>query len=398
MKNNFSFDTVRFVVPLPDEDKPGLCEKFLKTADHLYYDDSGELLKNHSRFRLMTPAEVMNKSSYDETITFHPSEQGILFEFSVPKFLYGHSSLLCWDFEQFFNDFRIALCAISHGYPFVPISEWILKRIDISYNFVMPDYNIVQDNLKYISNINIHGRASRYRSFPYWSFQNRTIKFYSKFDEMGKNKHHYFCDFDTVRLNSSKILRYEEEWRSPHLMRRINRKVFYNMKNFRITQRKQITFKLFMKSMESYSIEETLRGIFEEMTDRAKNVDSLTHLKLIRESFRNSKTYIDFYHLCLTRPPEKVKELVNSESTYYRKRKKLKDIGINVDYLYNTRESEENKIKPEGFDTKDLVNESDDEARFYNEMMKKYGLNQEELDRKAFIGSDLWKKYREEGA
>jgi II/X family phage/plasmid replication protein len=392
--HTFSTDTIRFLIPFSCKDLlEKVCDCFQKASEYRRFSLEGECEKEYSKFRLMTTPETLGRRSYDDSISFSPQADehacGLLFEFSVPKLKYGHSSFLVWDLPGILEEFRDTITQLCYGYDFPPVNCWILKRIDLAYNFILPGIRQVDEILNHLVGMKLRGKPSRFRHYPYWNFSNRTVKFYSKFLEMKKHKETYYVPngrYEEVLANSSGILRFEEEWRSAHLLRKLE-KVFPGIKS-----RQEITIGKFLHYMQGYSWKNHIEGYVKTMEKRRPVTEIHRVLYEIRKNLRNSNTYIEFVTLILAQGVEKTKSQMKN-GTFYAKKRKLLSIGIDINILEENQNARM-ALKESEFDYSNIVNAVEEEAEFYNELMEKYEWSEQQLQDRIFLGSAEWKHYR----
>lgn len=386
MLKNFSVDTIRFVIPSTLQLEKDLFTNFPIASYFSKFNAEGILIKDFSRFRLIPEEEQYGQKSYASEVTFTRVEEGILFEFSIPKFKWGHNSLLCWDLIGFLNNFRNVLSEYTST-SISRVEDWILKRIDICYSFVFENYGAVRNTLDYLAQCRFRGKPSHRRGEPYWPYQNRTLKFYSKFEEMKAHKDNYHCHFDIIRANSKCLFRFEEEWRSPYLMRLLRKK------GYRIRTRRDVTIGKFCVSMHDYSWQKHIERYLKEMDIRKPVTDPIEAIKLIKSSMRKHTVYIEFLLLVSSVGVELAKDRVGKRN-YYNYKRKLQEIGIDISVYAEARDAKIKEIQGARIAPDTLVNATDEEAEFYEEMMNKYGMKKDDVDRIVFLGSPQWKRLR----
>ncbi|MCD4782948.1 MAG: hypothetical protein K8T10_03845, partial [Candidatus Eremiobacteraeota bacterium] len=363
---------------------------FLLHSNYQKYDIEGQESSCYSKFRLLDVNSLLENKSYDEDITFTLTSRGILFEFSAPKYAFGHSSLLLWDLNKFLENFYFLLTSVS-DMPIPNYKDWIIKRIDICFNYVMSSYQAVKDTLSWLKTRRIKGKLPKYNTIPYWSYRNRTVKFYSKFDEMQAHKRNYYCDIATISNNSRRILRFEEEWRSAYLVRFL-----------KVHSRDECTVGLFLHSMLKYNLSTHINRLIGDMTAMSYRINGITDiLDIVNRELSRPNLYIKFLLILASEGIDKAKKLMPS-STFYNRRRKLKSIGIDIDLLLS-----KNDKAPEELELKNLTNSSDEEAHLYDlkihktaqdvdeEMSEMLGVKPEQLDSLAFIGSPEWRRLRD---
>ena len=109
-KEIYAVDTIRFVIPTWHREK---LVKSIGVLDGGFkkYDFKENIVSDHPRF-------VLNKEftgSFNSNVNYFYHRQGVVFEFSFPKWLYGTNYKTFWrsEFLQVFKEFSDLLSAAS---------------------------------------------------------------------------------------------------------------------------------------------------------------------------------------------------------------------------------------------------------------------------------------------
>ena len=313
------FDTVRFVIPYF-----GIREDFssafqTKKVGFSYHLD-GSLAFSSERFRFYGTPDFGN-SSYSDTVSFSQCLDGFCFEFSIPKFLYGHNFVNFSDLERFFEVFRDFLQEQSFC-DLPSVRDWLLKRVDVCVNLECQN-----DPIWYLGKLSqgfvYRGqKAVFYDGCVYLPNRNHTVKFYDKSLEAEKNKKHYHCenlDKDISFLRSRNVLRFEEEFRAPYLLRVLN-----------LEKRRSLTLGSFLDSdfYLKYDVWDHIRKYVHTFNVRSK-VNSIEDIfTLVSNSFsRKSRPYFKFLSLICSVGYAETKNRYKKQTFSFYKRKLL-NIGI----------------------------------------------------------------------
>ena len=362
MPNKMSFDTVRFAVPLSLTEFEYFKLSFLPYQSFIRYRIDQEVESSHDKFMLVVPDEMFHQSSDTKTVTCHYSDSGhVIFELSIPKQLYGHNSLMYWQLDTFFERFRNYLMDCL-GFEVVHWKEWLLKRIDICYNFYLDSLEEVQTTLDYLSDLRMRNRPSvrnsSGKSMAYWAFQTRTIKFYSKYNEMLVHKKSFDSKNYTQVLDGSKnILRFEEEWRSKYLLNKLN-----------LTKVEEITVDKFINYiLKDYNYNSHIIGLLGESSMVDKTFSLEETFACIKKNFKKPIVYEKLIFSIVDKGIDKTKKSM-PKASYYANVKALKEVGIDVSVInerfHNGLEKENSKKPRMDFYKAPLTNINDEEAMF----------------------------------
>lgn len=360
MTFKMSFDTVKFGVPCSPMDFEKYKNAFIPYQQFASLTLNCEIDFVTERFKLVTGSEILNLPSNYSGVVFTYSDSGhVVFEMSIPKQLYGHNSLMYWQLDTFFHRFRNYL--INHtGLNIEPWENWLLKRVDVCYNYHLDSYQDVRSTLDYLAELRFRGKPPRRDSYgkniAYWAFQTRTIKFYSKYEEMLIHKKSFDPDtYDIVLENSRNILRFEEEWRSKYLLSKLNLKRVNE-----ITVKKFIDF-----VVKDYNRHIHVKSLLGECSMIDKKFSLISILDSVSK-LKKSDMYRLFVLSIVDNGLDFVKESM-AKSSYYQKVKVLKSIGVDVSVI-NERFHQDNvnvqsEIKQD-FTKSPLSNICDDEAAY----------------------------------
>lgn len=362
--SKMSFDTVRFGIPVTSIQLD--IFKCVFAVSHLSsnYNVNQDIEYGFEKFQFITFDEMGKLPSNTKSVNFsyvnptHPTLPGhIILELSIPKQFYGHNSLMFWQLDTFFERFRNYLVSCLN-FDLIHWSEWILKRVDVCYNFNLSSFDNVKNTLSYLSSLRMRNRPSRRNNdgnIPYWVFQSNTIKFYSKYQEMLKHKDSFDkLKYDVVLDNSRNILRFEHEWRSKYLLKKLN-----------LHHVNMITVGRFLDYLlKDYNYITHLKSVLGEFSMNDKKVSLKDIRNSIKSNFREYNVYLDLIDDIIDNGLDKVKSNL-SRSQYYHKVKKLKDIGIDVSVINEHFHEHSEITEPDkNFINSNLTNLTDEEAMF----------------------------------
>lgn len=361
-----SFDTVRFGVPMSLIQFETFKECFIPYQSFTRFSPTLDIESSNDKFQLITADEMNSLTSDVKIITCFYSPSGhVIFELSIPKILYGHNSLMFWQLDTFFHRFRNYLNHVL-GFEVEHWEKWLLKRVDVCYNYHLTSLKDVEDTLSYLSDLRMRNRAcvrnSSGKNIAYWAFQTRTIKFYSKYHEMLKHKKSFDPEvYDIVLENSKNILRFEEEWRSKYLLSKLH-----------LHKVDELTVKSFIDYVINYyNRNEHLKVLLGE----ASMIDKKFSLKdtfLACKSLKKPNVYIDFITSIIDIGLDKTKKSM-PKNTYYDRVKVLKSIGIDVSVInerfHQSLENQHDKVNTD-FTKAPLSNLTDYEAHIVQSKIK----------------------------
>jgi len=176
------------------------------------FDAAGNSKTGFFRYYLRPNKFFQLPSNYSAPV-FSDLGGRLVFQFSLPKLIYGHSAAMvaAEDLPLIFESIQRSL--IDWGINRCPSwDKWLVNRLDFSFNFLTPSAEHVGTHLSNLSRLRYGTRnpsTDPYgRSVAHWSTKQRTVKFYSKYLEMLADKRN---NFETIIDNPAlpKIIRYE---------------------------------------------------------------------------------------------------------------------------------------------------------------------------------------------
>jgi II/X family phage/plasmid replication protein len=361
MTSTMSFDTVKFGVPFSPSEFESFKETFLPYQSFVRNTNTGEIESTNDKFQLVTPDDMDKLTSDTKTVTFYYSDSNyVIFEMSIPKQMYGHNSLMFWQLDTFFHRFRNYLIN-QLGFDVEHWENWILKRVDVCYNYYLNSLEEVENTLDYLSDLRMRNRAcirnSSGKNIAYWAFQTRTIKFYSKYNEMLVHKKSFDPKtYDDVLESSRNILRFEEEWRAKYLLSKLNLK-----KVNEITVGKFLNYVI-----KEYNRSEHIITLLGEavMVDRKFSLKET--MDTIKQNFKKPTVYNEFIISIIDKGLDFTKKSM-PKASYYANVKALKTVGIDVSVInerfHHKLEANENKPRMD-FSKAPISNITDEEAMF----------------------------------
>lgn len=320
----YAVDTIRFVIPT------FYRENLVKSVGVLdggfkKYDEKENTVSDHPRF-------VLNKAfcgSYDKNCNYFYHKQGVVFEFSFPKWRYGTNYKTFWrtEFLQVFKEFSDLLSAASGE----DLNFWkfYLKRVDLSYSFSLVNSLEVQRYLSYFADCTvrwkrpqIHKSKSEFETI-FWERSSDSFKFYNKYKEILDHRdYHKITDEELEKTDN--ILRFEHTWRSKFIQ-----------SYFDLLCESEITVEQFDYSMQTrnYSFKSHLESLFKDFF-RYEKIDSLDILKLEVESKFGQRysNYLSFLNEVVLYGYEFVKNHTKKE-TFNKRVQKFKKSGIDLQLL-----------------------------------------------------------------
>lgn len=267
----FSFDTIVFSFFLSDKERDRFSH-FKRLSDTIFHSNSDKFPSRlYSNFELLHEDEFENIKSYESRPKFKINDVGkVTFQVSVPKLYYGTNLFLFSDLERFFKDFYDLLnYSINKGYDdYVSVPHyftWVINRIDWCLNFQFDDEKQVDGLLDFIKNCEFRGRKC-YRGskeFPYFVWENRTLKFYNKYEEMEKHKKYHDMSYHNLALG---VFRIEEEWRSKYIRESI----------LKVSRVSECTVSRFLQFIKGFNFRDKLNDILKNIIFKFKHNVNLT--------------------------------------------------------------------------------------------------------------------------
>lgn len=363
-----SFDTVKFGIPVTLDQLDAFRSVFCVSHISENYTVNQELGYSFQKFMFVTHDESLSLPSHNKFVVFsydNPRDVNslgqIVVELSIPKQLYGHNSLLFWSLDVFFDRFRLYLNDCL-GVDLIRFSDWIIKRIDVCYNFHLSSFEHVKNTISYLSSLRLRNKVSHKRGWAYWASQTNTVKFYSKFEEMKKHKDSFDPDiYDVVLKNSQNILRFEHEWRSKYLLQKLG-----------VNKVSLLTVGRFLDYViKHYNYNSHIRQIIGDFTMNDKKISLSDLMDSIDKGLSKSAVYKKFIYQIIDNGLDKTKSSL-SKSIYYHRVKQLKGIGIDVsvvdEHFHNHSEVKE---PDKDFVNAPLSNLTDEEALYIDSKLNR---------------------------
>lgn len=207
-------DTIKFKIPIYDVQKIELSKNFAKIQKS---KANGDILYN-----VITDNIQLGSFEYSVNIYVPKDLLNLYIEFSLPKLLFGHNTIMA-----FIDDLPDALTLIrTHLSKFVslpPIDSWQVNRLDVCYNWSFADstelFNVLTilhlidfpRKKKYIYDTSVMYKGSSY-----------TLKFYLKHPEFIRHDFRKLYRIDPVEAMeafslSENMLRFEMTMRKSYL-------------------------------------------------------------------------------------------------------------------------------------------------------------------------------------
>lgn len=353
---DISFDTISFIIPFSRN--PEFRRLFTKNFDLRRCtwgkEETGtfqSLRFSLCRNEKFTEDFFSREKSYSDNILFSEYSNGFRFQFSAPKFLWGHNCFMLYDLEWFLNYFRYFIQDAS-GVIIEPVENWIIKRVDFCCNFVLPNLKEVENAISFLSNFRFRNKGcqrTKGKDIAYWTTKRRTLKFYSKALEMDAHRKYFRVSdsyFQRLRLYSEKILRYEEEWRAEYIRY--------------VTGRKgEILFSFFKDFLKSFNLLEYIENLFGDIKQKSiyRSIDDCSQV-LDNLIGKKKSALLRFLSLFFSLGDKQLRKIY-PDTSYYRLKKDLQGIGIDIDTL-----NIDNSWEELSFELKDLklTNYNNDES------------------------------------
>lgn len=325
----YAVDTVRFIIPTFYKDF--LANKIGSLQSSIQYLNSERKIeKEYQKFVLFDKF----RGSYEINPSYKIVSQGLLFEFSIPKWCCGTNYATFWreDLIVFFRNFQTLLEEFADIE--LPVFwKWILKRVDISYSFNTGGSLEVQRLLHYFSTCIVRSKhpdkiyKSKHHGFEciFWKRASDSFKFYNKKAEIEDHKESHVIS-DEELSNLSGVIRFEHTWRSKYIQSRLS-----------LPSESSITFEQFDFSMqEKYCLDSHLKDLFKDFFHyhQFKSLESL--LQEINEvNFgQRFSTFYKFINDVLLYGLDFVKNSTKRTTFEYRVRK-FREFGVDLQLLSN---------------------------------------------------------------
>ena len=184
-------DTVRVGIPISESQFASL-KKSLDSSDKWQWAQV-QLSTDKKRFISRRGEMQMDKPSFHRNIfwqipDFYKSEETFLgFEFSVPKYWYGHNIYLLHDFIKALEGFK-SLVESQLDFEVADLNSWQLSRLDCCYAWRCPNQPTAEQMLNSLKSLRFpYKKPTIYPtalSFPGATY---SVKFYLKLPEFIKN-------------------------------------------------------------------------------------------------------------------------------------------------------------------------------------------------------------------
>ena len=209
-------DTVRFLIPIEDK------QTIEKIKGMLIRTRRENLKTNELKYEYFL-GEI-KVGSYSRNISFKVDDKGIFSEFSLPKYEYGNNVEMLRPIKvlEVMESFHNELCkSLEKTLP--PVSEWIVCRLDVSYNWTFESKEKCQSLMNFIQRIDFPRKKTyRYDTSIMYKGSAYTIKFYLKGPEFLENDFKTLVEIEEEKAHqlanwAHKILRFEVEFRKNYL-------------------------------------------------------------------------------------------------------------------------------------------------------------------------------------
>lgn len=360
-----SFDTIGFIVPVPPEKRSNFSSFFEAGRFNWGKDKQNNKTFDSWKFFLASDSDFYRNKSYSDFILFNEKPDGFKFEFSAPKFLFGHNCFMVFDLIFFLEHFKTFLEKVT-DIELPPVQSWLLKRVDICCNFLLDSHNSVQTSLDLLTSYqfrNKKNQRAKGKDLPYWTYKRRTLKFYSKSDEMFAHRKSFSVEdklFQKLFNFSKNILRFEEEWRLGHLQQLTKLKAL------------DLTVKNFLDYLTStnFNLLDYIQSVIGDLKQNSvlNSIDSC--IEVMRVALGEEKAgLIRFLNIFFSFGDKYLRKSY-SKAGYYKTKAQLKKIGIDIDKI-NFEAVKEEKPISFSFDNLTLTNLDNSEAFALDYQFKK---------------------------
>lgn len=311
-------DTVKFLIPIKNNEFLNEIKKKLIRTSRINQET------NELKFEYYT-AEV-EVGSYDRNVTLFLSDctpLGLFVEFSLPKqYLNNNIEMInAIDVPHIIRKFRGELCAyLKENMP--PISEWIIYRLDVCYNWSFESEEKCKSMLNLLQRIDY----ARKKKITYDTSVTHlgsayVVKFYLKGAEFFVHDFKKLAQIDKEKTDellnwSKKIIRFEVSFKKVYL------KTLFNKEVVKISD---ISNNKFIEGL----LQDYLSRVFKYI-----NIESMKYedvRQLINSNFKPAKALrlYQFYRGYYFEKDEKylIKQALNP-STIWRYKTDLKNIGV----------------------------------------------------------------------
>ncbi len=212
-------DTIKLLIPIENR------EFLNKIKGKLVRTRRENLKTNELKFEFFTGE--LQVGSYGRTVNFYLAEgepKGLFLEFSLPKqYLNNNVEMVnAFDVKYILNNFKADLCKhLKENLP--KLSEWVVYRLDICYNWTFESEQECQSLMNFIQRIDFPRKKKHlYDTSVMYQGSAYIIKFYLKGAEFQKHDYKAILKTDIERAEklfmwSKKVLRFEVGFKKPYL-------------------------------------------------------------------------------------------------------------------------------------------------------------------------------------
>lgn len=324
-------DTIRFTTPISPRDSVDI-------RNECYRTEKSKKEGNNIVYQVYNGNFEIGSYSRNLNIFFPKNNEKMIFEFSIPKYVFGHNVAMLYrkELPQVIIQLYEELNSKFNYFPSFKL--WDLERIDFCYNWKFEteeEMKIVMNILRLLD----YPRKKKYLYDTSLMFRGKTfsIKFYEKYDEF--LKHDYKAMIEKAEkgvFTDSQALE----------MASYIKELSKNVLRYEVTLRKQALMKIYNKeSGEKIRLNDIMRGkapkeILQRYLDKLFkyiNLDSLNEHsaldKLLRK-YSKTKAYrlYNFYTDYYSQDDLKKEILKNSFSRtqFYRNKRALEEAGLGV--------------------------------------------------------------------
>jgi len=328
--SRLSFDTIRLTVDFLSSESD-ILEKFTFCSESSGFNLADLSDYTYKTIYLVSFAELDSYDSSDSFIRATLTGQSLTLQMSVPKCLLGQSLGHVFDLSPFLQALSDVF-TIDYGLVLATSwLDWRLNRIDVAWNFDTGSEENCKSYISQLSVLNYRGikpLTKGRKTLPYWPSQTRTIKFYCKLTDTFKKKNDYDVNFiSQISGFAKRILRYEEEWRTPFLLRKMN-----------LESSACLTVSAFLSFAQSWNAQTHFEKLSQQFCRSVKHFDFESARTVIYSSFKKRKPFLDLLDAVANYGLNGGRVHLNlSNSTYHYRRAALLDVGIDLGLLDNSR-------------------------------------------------------------
>lgn len=313
--------------------------KYMSNIKCMYNDSESTLYYEIINSSLKGSFDSSLSVRVDEASRYNQKGYVIEIEGSYHKISKGHNA-----YDGYYNIQSITLSLkrlVENAYDVVlpDLKHWFLQRVDITRVYDLGNNSNVQ---KYINNFRLLEYPRRNLKFyedesVYVSGQTTTLKIYNKLREFIKNDRRKLAKFNDFNLDNfmkkiSGYVRFECEIKKKKL-KSVYKSNYIRVQNLKYDDLKKIWCDEFMKILK-FDVNEL------------KKVNKKENVKERLNTFYNSRKSSDLYNFYLAIKVEGERSIKKnmSKATFYRKRKELKEAGIDFSGCFKIFEEENNVI------------------------------------------------------